>query len=82
MNRKRYDFEYIDHEDNGLGPMTKKIKSPLPAVDQLNLNNNSNESMLLNNRQQSNTYAKDADTVGQNGPLKLASISNLPHQVI
>jgi hypothetical protein len=81
MNRKRDDFEYNNHEDNGLGPMTKKIKSPLPAVDQLNLNNNNNESMLLNNKKQS-TYVKDGETVGQNGILKLAMISNLPRQVL
>ena len=78
MNRKRDDFDYIDHDGSDLGPMTKKIKSPLPSVDQLNLNN---EDILLDNKKPS-AYMKDGDTIGQNGILKLAIISNLPQQVI
>jgi len=75
MNRKRDDFQCNDHDDNRLSPMTKKIRSPLPSVDKLNLNH---ESILLNEKQ--STYGKNLDTVGQNGFMKLAIISNLPPQ--
>ncbi len=80
MNRKRDDFECNDHEDNGPGPITKKIKSPLPAVDQLNLNNRNDETILLNTKQL--TYAKDTNIVEQNGLIKMAMTSNLPPQVL
>jgi hypothetical protein len=79
MNRKRDDFEYNYHDDNGLGPMTKKIKSPLPAVDKLNLKSNNDESMLSDEKP--STYGKNTDTLEQNGPSKLVVISNLPPQV-
>jgi len=79
MNRKRNDWEYNDHKDNELGPMTKKIKSPLPAVDKLSLQHKNDESMFLDEKQ--SIYGKNMDTVGQNGLMKLAIISNLPPQV-
>jgi len=79
MNRKRNDFGCNDYGDYGPCPMTKKIKSPLPAVDKLNLKSNHDECILFDEKQ--STYGKNAETVGQNGFVKLAIISNLPPQV-
>ncbi|CAF0725812.1 unnamed protein product [Adineta steineri] len=78
MNRKRDDLECNDQDDNGLGPMTKRIKSPLPPVNQLHLNDINDESRLLKNKQVTNT--KDVDTIEQNGHTRLTIISNLPPQ--
>jgi hypothetical protein len=77
MNRKRDDLEC---EDNGIGPIIKKIKSPPSPFDQSRLNNNNDNSVLLNNKQ--STYVLDTDTMTQNDHSKLTIISNLPLQVL
>jgi hypothetical protein len=49
MNRKRNDFEFNDCEDNRFGPITKKLRSPVPpSFDKLHLNGKNGESMSLN----------------------------------
>ena len=73
MSRKRDNLEYNDYGDHGLGLMTKKIKSPLPSVDKLNLNNNHKDTLLINEN--------SIHTNGQNDHTKLSTISNLPLQV-
>ncbi len=79
MNRKRDGFVCNDHQGNALGPTTKKIKSTLPAVDKLNLNNNNDDGIILNGKQ--STHRKNPETVGLNGHVKLAIMSNVPPQV-